>query len=156
MEINATLIGQLITFALLVWFTMKFVWPPITNAMTEREKRIAAGLEASDRSKRELEEAEHTALNIIRDAKLEATQVIDQAHKRSVQIVEEAKENARAESQRIVDHAQDQIALEVSQTKEALRKQLATLAVAGAEKILRRNLDASANAALLDEFAAEI
>lgn len=156
MEINATLIGQLITFALLVLFTMKYVWPPITKAMTEREKQIASGLEASDRSKRELEEAEHTALNIIRDAKLEASQIVDQAHKRSVQIVEEAKENARAESKRIVDHAQDQIALEVSQTREALRKQLAILAVAGAEKILKRNLDASANAALLDEFAAEI
>jgi F-type H+-transporting ATPase subunit b len=156
MEINATLIGQLITFALLVWFTMKYVWPPITKAMTEREKRIADGLEASDRSKRELEQAEQTALTIIRDAKLEASQVIDQAHKRSVQIVEEAKENARTESKRIVEHAQDQIELEVSQTKEALRKQLAALAVAGAEKILKRNLDASANAALLDEFAAEI
>jgi len=156
MEINATLVGQLITFALLVWFTMKYVWPPITKAMTEREKRIAAGLEASDRSKRELEEAEQKALNIIHDAKLEASQVVDQAHKRSVQIIEEAKENARAESKRIVAHAQDQIALEISQTKEALRKQLANLAVAGAEKILKRNLDASANAALLDEFAAEI
>lgn len=156
MEINATLVGQLITFALLVWFTMKYVWPPITKAMTEREKQIAAGLEASDRSQRELEEAKQKALNIIRDAKLEASQVVDQAHKRSVQIIEEAKENARVESKRIVEHAQDQIALEVSQTKEALRKQLASLAVAGAEKILKRNLDASANAALLDEFAAEI
>ncbi len=156
MEINATLFGQLITFVLLVWFTMKYVWPPITKAMTEREKRIAEGLEASDRSKRELEQAEQKALTIIRDAKLEASQVIDQAHKRSVQIIEEAKENARAESKRIVEHAQDQIELEVSQTKEALRKQLAALAVAGAEKILKRNLDASANAALLDEFAAEI
>lgn len=156
MEINATLVGQLITFALLVWFTMKYVWPPITKALTEREKRIAAGLEASDRSKRELEEAEQKALNIIRDAKLEASQLVDQAHKRSVQIVEEAKENARTESKRIVEHAKDQIALEVSQTKEALRRQLADLAILGAEKILKRHLDASANAALLDEFAAEI
>jgi|SRR5579872_3465242 len=156
MEINATLIGQLITFALLVWFTMKYVWPPITKAMTEREKRIAAGLEASDRGKRELEEAEQKALIIIRDAKREALKVVDQAHKRSAQIIEEAKENARAESKRIVEHAGDQIALEVSQTKEALRKQLADLAILGAEKILKRNLDASTNAALLDEFAAEI
>lgn len=156
MEINATLVGQLITFALLVWFTMKYVWPPITKAMTEREKRIAVGLEASDRAKRELEDAEQQALTIIRDAKLEASQVVDQAHKRSIQIVEEAKENARAESKRIVEHAQDQIALEVSQTKEVLRKQLANLAVAGAEKILKRHLDASTDAALLDEFVAEI
>jgi F-type H+-transporting ATPase subunit b len=156
MEINATLIGQLITFALLVWFTMKYVWPPITKAMLEREKKIAAGLAASDLSKRELEMAEHKALNIIRDAKLEASQYIEQAHKRSVQLVDEAKENARVEAKRILEHARDEIALEVNQAKEALRKQLASLAIAGAEKIIKRNLDASTNAALLDEFAAEI
>jgi F-type H+-transporting ATPase subunit b len=156
MEINATIFGQLITFALLVWFTMKYVWPPITKAMLEREKKIAAGLEATDRSKRELEMAEHKALNIIRDAKLEASQIIEQAHKRSVQIVDEAKENARIEAKRILEHARDEIALEVNQAKEALRKQLAHLAIAGAEKIIKRNLDASTNAALLDEFAAEI
>jgi F-type H+-transporting ATPase subunit b len=156
MEINATLIGQLITFALLVWFTMKYVWPPITKAMLEREKKIAAGLEATERSKRELDMAEHKALNIIRDAKLEASQIIEQAHKRSGQLLDDAKENARIEAKRIVLHAQDEIALEVTQAKEALRKQLATLAIAGAEKIIKRNLDASTNAALLDEFAAEI
>ena len=156
MEINATLIGQLITFALLVWFTMKYVWPPITKAMLEREKKIAAGLEATDRSKRELEMAEHKALSIIRDAKSEASQIAEQAHKRSVQIVDEAKENARVEAKRILEHARDEIELEVNQAKEALRKQLAGLAIAGAEKIIKRNLDASTNAALLDEFAAEI
>ena len=98
MEINATLIGQLITFALLVWFTMKYVWPPITKAMLEREKKIAAGLEATERSKRELDMAEHKALNIIRDAKLEASQIIEQAHKRSGQLLDDAKENARIEA----------------------------------------------------------
>ena len=156
MEINATLIGQLITFAVLVWFTMKFVWPPITKAMQEREKKIAAGLEAAERGKRELETAEHKALNIIRDAKLEASHVVEQAHKRSVQIIEEAKETARLEGKRIIEHAQEEIKREVNQTKEALRKQLAGLAIAGAEKIIKRNLDATTNAALLDEFAAEI
>lgn len=156
MDINATLIGQLLTFLVLVWFTMKYVWPPITKAMQDREKKIAAGLEAAERSKRELENAEHKALTIIRDAKVEASQIIDQAHKRSNQIVDEAKENARIESGRILEHAQDEIAREIIQAKEALRKQLATLAVAGAEKIIQRNLDASAQAALLDEFAAEI
>ena len=88
MEINATLIGQLITFAILVWFVMKYVWPPITKAMHEREKKIAAGLEAAERSKRELEQAEHKALAIIHAAKQDASQLIDQAHKRSVQIAE--------------------------------------------------------------------
>lgn len=156
MEINATLVGQLITFALLVWFTMKYVWPPITQAMHEREKKIAAGLEAADHSQRELQDAEQKALAILQQAKLDASQVIEQAHKRSVHIVEEAKENARVEAKRIVQHAQDEIAREVSQVKEALRMQLANLAIAGAEKIIRRNLDSSTNAALLDEFAAEI
>jgi F-type H+-transporting ATPase subunit b len=156
MDINATLIGQLLTFLILIWFTMKYVWPPITKAMQEREKKIAAGLEAAERSKRELEHAEHKALTIIRDAKVEASQIVDQAHKRFAQIVDEAKENARVESGRILEHAQDEIAREITQAKEALRKQLAGLAIAGAEKIIQRNLDASAQAALLDEFAAEI
>jgi F-type H+-transporting ATPase subunit b len=156
MEINATLLGQLITFAILVWFIMKYVWPPITKAMAEREKKIAAGLEAAERSKRELEHAEHKALSIIRDAKLEATSIVDQAHKRFTQILDEAKENARVEGERIIALAHDDITREVNLAKEALRKQLATLAVAGAEKIIQRNLDASAQSALLDEIVAEI
>ena len=156
MEINATLIGQLITFAILVWFTMKYVWPPITKAMLEREKKIAAGLEAAARSKRELEMAEHKALNIIRDAKAEATVIIEKTHKHAATLVDEAKENARIEAKRIIEHARDEIALEVSKAKEVLRKQLATLAIAGAEKIIKHNLDAAKNTALLDEFAAEI
>lgn len=156
MDINATLIGQLLTFLILVWFTMKYVWPPITKSLQEREKKIAAGLEASERSKRELEETEHKVLKMIRDAKLEASQIVDQAHKRSAQIIDEAKESARIESGRILEHAQDEIAREVTQAKEGLRKQLATLAIAGAEKIIQRNLDPSAQAKLLDEFAAEI
>lgn len=156
MDINATLIGQLLTFLILILFTMYYVWPPLIKAMQDREKKIASGLEAAERSKRELEQAEHKALNIVRDAKLEASQIVEQAHKRSAQIVEEAKESARVESGRILEHAQDEIAREVTQVKEALRKQLATLAIAGAEKIIQRNLDASAQAALLDEFAAEI
>lgn len=156
MEINATLIGQLITFAILVWFTMKYVWPPITKAMVEREKKIAAGLEAAVRSQRELENAEHKALSIIHDAKREASTIIEQAHKRSTQVVEEAKEIAKLEGARIVDHARNEIAREVTQAKEVLRKQLASLAVAGASKIIQRNLDASAQAGLLDELVAEI
>lgn len=156
MEINATLIGQLITFAILVWFTMKYVWPPITTAMAEREKKIAAGLEAADRSKRELEHAEKEALTIIHNAKLEASRIVDQAHKRFAQIVDESKESARVESDRILSLAQDEIAREVNQAKEKLRKQLAALAMAGAEKIINRNLDASTQAGLLDEIVSEI
>lgn len=156
MDINATLLGQLLTFLVLVWFTMKYVWPPITKAMQEREKKIASGLEAAERSKRELEHAEHKALTILRDAKVDAAKLVELANKQSVKIVDEAKENARIEGKRIVEHAREEINLEVSQIKEALRKHLAALAVAGAEKIIQRNLDASAQIALLDEFAAEI
>ena len=156
MELNATLIGQLITFAILVWFTMKYVWPPITKAMLDREKKIAGGLEAAERSKRDLEIAEHKALNIIREAKQEATHIVDLAHKHGQSLIEEAKQDARNEAQRIAQHAQDEIAREVTLAKEGLRKQLATLAVAGATKIIKRNLDVASQTALLDEFVAEI
>lgn len=155
-DINATLLGQLITFAILVWFTMKYVWPPITKAMHEREKKIAEGLALAETSKRELEIAENKALDIIREAKTSAAHIVEQAHKRSVQIVDEAKEDARREGSRILEHAREEIILEVNQAKEGLRKQLATLAIAGAEKIIKRNLDASTQTALLDEFVAEI
>ena len=156
MEINATLIGQLITFAILVWFTMKYVWPPIVKAMNEREKKIAGGLEAAERGKRELEVAERKALSIILEARQEAVHIIELAHKRANTLIEEAKENARQEGARIIERAHEEIAREITQAKEVLRAQLATLVVAGAGKIIKRNLDAKTHAALLDEFAAEI
>ena len=156
MEINATLIGQLITFAILVWFIMKYVWPPITKAMQEREKEIAAGLEAAERAKHELEAAQHKALSIIHDAKRDATHVIESAHKRSAQILEDAKDTAREEGDRIVALAKDEIGREVIQAKTALRKQLSELAVQGAEKIIKHNLDAATQKTLLDEFVAEL
>ena len=156
MEINATLIGQLITFIILVWFIMKYVWPPITKALNEREKTIAAGLESAERGKRELVDAGHKALNIIRNAKVEAVGMIDQAQKRMAQIIEEGKEEARQEASRILERAQAEIVREVNQAKEGIRKQLATLARSGAEKIIQRNLDAATQQALLDEFVAGI
>jgi F-type H+-transporting ATPase subunit b len=156
MDINATIIGQFITFAILVWFTMKYVWPPIIKTMHEREKKIAAGLEAAERSKRELEVAEHKASSIIRDAKQQASQIIEQANLHSMQLIEEAKEQGKVENQRIVSMAQGEIAREVTQAKEALKNQLAKLAIAGAEKIIHRHLDASTHDDLLNELAAEI
>lgn len=156
MEINATLIGQLITFAILVWFTMKYVWPPITKAMQEREKLIAAGLEAAERSKQELEQAQQSALSIIQDAKRDASHVLDAAHKRSIQMVEEAKASAREEGNRLITLAKDEIGREVNQAKTVLRKQLSALAVQGAEKIIKHNLDANMQKTLLDEFVAEL
>ncbi|OGT60413.1 MAG: F0F1 ATP synthase subunit B [Gammaproteobacteria bacterium RIFCSPHIGHO2_12_FULL_43_28] len=156
MDINATLIGQFITFSLLVWFTMKYVWPPVIKAIHEREKKIAAGLEAAERSKRELEAAEHKALSIIRDAKLQATHVIEQANLQSAQLVEEAKAHARQENLRIVEMAQGEIDREVMRAKESLKAQVAILAIAGAEKIIQRNIDPAIHHELLNKLAAEI
>lgn len=156
MDINATIIGQFITFAILVWFTMKYVWPPITKAMHDREKKIAGGLEAAERSKRELEMAEHKSSAIIREAKQQASQIIEQANLHSAQLVEEAKSQAKIEGQRIVDMAQGDIQREITQAREALKAKLATLAVAGAEKIIQRNLDASSQHDLLNQLATEI
>lgn len=155
MDINATIIGQFITFIILIWFTMRYVWPPITKTLHDREKKIAAGLEAAERSKRELEMAEHKAFSIIRDAKQQATQIIEQANLHSAQLVEEAKSQAKVEGQRIVELAQGEIDREVMQAKEALKSKLAVLAVAGAEKIIQRKLDASVHSDLLNELAAE-
>lgn len=156
MDINATIIGQFITFAILVWFTMKYVWPPIIKAMHEREKKIAAGLEAAERSKRELEMAEHKVFSIIRDAKQQATQIIEQANLHSAQLIEEAKAQAKQESLRIVEMAQGEIDREVNRAKEGLKNQLAVLAVTGAERIIKRNLNASMHDDLLNELTSEI
>lgn len=156
MDINATLFGQMITFGILVWFTMKYVWPPITKTMHEREKKIASGLEAAERSHRELEMAEHKALTIIREAKQQANQIIEQANLHSAKLIEEAKSNAKIEGQRIVDLAQGDIQREITQAKEMLKSQLVTLAISGAEKIIQRNLDGKIQNDLLNELAAEI
>lgn len=156
MDINATIIGQFITFAILVWFTMKYVWPPVTKTLHDREKKIADGLEAAERSKRELEMAEHKAFSIIRDAKHQASQLIEQANFHSAQLIEEAKSQAKIEGLRIVDLAQGEIDRNVAQAKEALKVQFATLAVTGAERIIQRNLDPSIHTDLLNELAAEI
>ncbi len=156
MDINATIIGQLLTFMILVWFTTKYVWPPITKAMHDREKKIADGLEAAERSHRELEMAEHKAQTIIREARQQANQIIEQANLHSAQLVEEAKSNARLEGQRIVDLAQGDIDREISQAKQELKTHLAKLAISGAEKIINRNLDTQVHHDLMNALAAEI
>lgn len=156
MDINATIIGQFITFAILVWFTMKYVWPPITKAMHDREKKIAAGLEAAERSKLELEAAEVKASAIIREAKQTASQILEQANLHSTKIIDDAKGQAKEEGQRIIELAQGEIGREISQAKEALKSQVASLAVTGAERIIQHKIDASIHHALLNELVAEI
>ncbi|PXX46046.1 MULTISPECIES: F0F1 ATP synthase subunit B [Aquitalea] len=155
MEFNVTLLGQAITFAILVWFTMKFVWPPLTNMMEERAKRIADGLAAAERGKQDLEAAEKRVADEVRKAKQQAMEIIASAEKRATQIVDEAKENASTEGARIVADAKGQIDQEVMRAKEALREHVAQLAVVGAEKILRKEIDAAKHADLLSSIKAE-
>ena len=156
MNFNATLIGQSITFIVFVWFCMKFVWPPIMNALETRKKQIADGLAAADRGKHELELAARKAGDNMRDAKAQAAEVIAQAEKRAAQIIEEAKVAAKEEGDRQLAAAQANIAQETNRARESLREQVAGLAVAGAEKILRREVNAQTHADLLGQLKAEL
>lgn len=156
MDINATLLGQAITFALLVLFTMKFVWPPLTAALDERKQRIADGLAAGERGKQDLELASKRAADLLREAKVKTGEIIAQGEKRAAQIVEEAKVNAKQEGDRIILGAKAEIEQEVFRAKESLRNQVADLAVAGAEKILRREVDPKAHADLLSAIKQEL
>lgn len=156
MNINATLIGQMITFGIFVWFTMKYVWPPVMKAMDERKKKIADGLEAAERGVRELALAERKAQDLIAEAKVQAAGLLDQANKRSVRMVEEAKNEARAEGERMIVVAREEIERESHLAREKLREEVARLAILGAEKILQSKINAQTDAAIIDKMIAEI
>jgi F-type H+-transporting ATPase subunit b len=156
MNINATLIAQAIMFALFVWFSLKFVWPPITTALANRQKQIADGLAAADRGKHELELSAKKAAQELRAAKEKSSEIIAQAEKRASEIVEEAKGTAKIEGDRIIAGAKAEIDQEVNRAKEGLRQQVSALAIAGAEKILRKEIDASTHAAMLTTIANEL
>ena len=156
MNFNATLIGQSVTFIFFVWFCMKFVWPPIMNALETRKKQIAEGLAAGDRGKLGLELAAKKAADTLREAKAQAAEVIAQADKRSAQIIEEAKMAAKDEGERQLAAAQANIGQEMNRARESLREQVSALAVAGAEKILRREVNAQTHADLLGQLKAEL
>ena len=156
MSINITLLGQMITFSLLVYFTMKKVWPPIMQAMQERQKKIADGLAASERGVKEQEIAQEKATQRLKEAKQEAAELIAQAQKRASAIVDEAKDQAREEGERQLAAARAEIEQEANRAREQLRQQMATLAVAGASKVLAREIDAKAHGDLLKDLVAEI
>ena len=156
MNINATLFAQMIVFAILIWVTMKFIWPPLMQAMDERAKRIGEGLAAADRSQRDLAQAEEQANAILREARAKANEIIEQAHARQNQIVDAAKTEAIAEAGRQKALALAEIDVEANRAREELRKQVSSLAVAGASRLIKREIDANAHKALLDELAAEI
>jgi F-type H+-transporting ATPase subunit b len=155
-NINATLIVQMITFAFFVWFTMRFVWPPITKALEERQNKIAEGLAAAERGKKELELSQHRAVENLREAKLQAAEIIEKAQKRVSLMLDEAKAQAQGESARLIQMAQEQIAQEVNHAKDALRKQVSVLALSGAEKVLEREVDKTAHQAIFDKLVQEI
>lgn len=156
MSINATLIGQMITFAVFVWFTMKYVWPPITKAMQDREKRIADGLAAAERGQRDLELAKTRATEIVQEARQEATRIVDAANKRAATIVDEAKVAAREEGQRLINHAKSEITQEINEAKRQLQTQVANVAISIAEKLVQKDIDMSTHQQLLDKAVSEI
>ena len=156
MNINATLIGQSVAFFIFVVFCMKFVWPPVIAALHERQKKIADGLDAASRAARDLELAQDKAGQQLREAKAQAAEIIEQAKKRGNQIVEEAVEKARIDADRVKVQAQAEIEQELNSVKDALRAQLGSLAVEGAEKILGATIDQNAHAELVTKLAAEI
>ncbi|WP_148864713.1 F0F1 ATP synthase subunit B [Marinobacter fonticola] len=156
MNINLTLIGQAIAFFIFVVFCMKYVWPPIMTALQERQKKIADGLAASDRAARDLELAQDKAAQELREAKQEAAALIEQANKRANQIVEASKDDARKEGQKLIEQAKAEIEQERNQAREALRAEIAAIAIAGAEKILETSVDADKHSEMLNKLAAEL
>jgi len=156
MNINLTLLAQAASFAIFIWFTARFVWPPLLRAIEARQKQIADGLAAAERGRQDLELASRRADDIVSQARDRSQEILGQAEKRAVEIVEEAKAQAKTEGDRIIAGAKAEIDREVFRAKEALRAQVAALAVQGAEKILRREVDARVHADLLNAVAAEL
>ncbi|HEX3845574.1 MAG TPA: F0F1 ATP synthase subunit B [Steroidobacteraceae bacterium] len=156
MNINLTLIIQMIVFLLLVFFTMSFIWPPLMRAVEERQKKIAQGLAAADRGEQELQQARQGAEAILREARERAGQIIDQAQHRANDILEQARTNANQEGQRLMASAQQQIGLEASRAREGLRREVGGIVVAAASKLLEREVDASAHQDLISKLAAQI
>lgn len=153
MNINLTIIGQLLAFSVFVWFTMIYVWPPLSNALETRRKKIADGLAAAERGQNEQRLAEERAKEVIKQAKQQASEIIAAAQKRANQMVEESKTTAREEGERIKEAAHADIEQEIYRAREELRKQLARLAVQGAEQILAKEIDAKAHGNLLKDLA---
>jgi len=156
MNINLTLFAQALAFASLIWIVAQFIWPPLLKAIEERQQKIADGLAAAERSQKDLAQAQEKVNDVLKEARGKATDIIEQAHTRANQIVEEAKNAAVLEANRQKELAQAEIAASVTRAREELRKQVASLALAGAQRLLQREIDKKAHKELLDELAAEI
>jgi F-type H+-transporting ATPase subunit b len=155
-NINLTLIIQMIVFMLLVFFTMSFIWPPLMRVVEERQKKIAHGLAAADRGEQELQKARASADAILHEARERAGQIIDQAQHRANDIMEQARTGAQQEGQRLIASAQQQIGLEASRAREGLRREIGGIAVAAASKLLEREIDPGAHQDLISKLAAQI
>ena len=156
MNPNITLLGQMISFAILIWFTVKFIWPPLMAAIEERQQKIAEGLAAADNAQKNLAQSQDKANEELKLARTKANEIIDQAHQRANQIIDSAKNDAIAEANRQKALAEAEIAAAANRAKEDLRRQVSALAVSGAEKLLRREIDAGAHKALIDDLAAQL
>ena len=156
MNFNATLIGQMITFAIFVWFCMKYIWPYLIEAMEERNKRISEGLAAAQQGHKDLEEAKARVSDSLKDAKQQAQEIISQAQKRANEIVDEAKDAAREEAEKIKASASADIDQQVNAARDELRREVSSIALAGASQILQREVDAEAHAKVLDDLVAQI
>jgi F-type H+-transporting ATPase subunit b len=156
MNLNLTLVAQAITFTAFIWFTVKFIWPPLLRAIEARQKTIADGLAAADQGRRSLELSTRQAEDAVSQARGRAAEILAQAEKRAAQLVDEARNAAKEEGNREKTAAKAEIAQEVTRAREQLRDQVASLAVAGAEKILRREVDAKAHADLLETIKRQL
>lgn len=156
MNINVTLFAQMLVFLLLIWGSAKFIWPPITKALDERRKKIADGLAAAEKGSRSLQDASLKSEEALKAARLQAQEIIGAANKQATQLVEQARQDAESEKARIVASGHSEVEREVGQAKDVLRKQVGDLAVAGASKILKREIDAKTHADVLNELAAQV
>ena len=156
MGINLTLFGQMLTFLVFVWFTRKFVWPPVMQALEDRRARIAEGLAAAERGQKALEEADAQVAERLREARQQAAQIIDQAERRGAELVEEAKETAQAAGERMLAQARAEIEQDTNRAREALRGDVAAIALTGARQLLEKEIDATTHRDLLDRLAVQL
>lgn len=154
MNLNATILAQMLIFALVVWVAMKFLWPQITESMQARQRRIAEGLAAAERGQKDLAAAETRVEELVKGARERALAIEHQAHARANEIIEAARQTALAEGQRLLEGARSQVVLETQKARDELRRQVGALAVSGAAKIVEREIDARTHAQLLDKLAA--
>ncbi len=156
MDINITLIGQMIAFAMFIFVTMRYIWPPILKALDERQARIAEGLQAAERSENELKLSQKHIADQLREAKHQASEIIDHANQRAVRIVEEGKDIAQKEGQRLLEMAQNDIEQERLSARDSLIKEISEITIEGVEKILQKNIDRATHSRLVDQLIAEI